>query len=121
MSYCTNCGYDISEDVSNCPSCGVDLKLTPPQTAETVSKVPVTLSILSMIIGIIIPLVGIMFELNDNAWAISLPIAGIILGLYGALLTKTDAVRSPAQSNTFKLGVIAAVMSLVLLAVYVIL
>lgn len=121
MSYCTNCGYDISEDVSNCPSCGVDLELTPPQTVETASKVPMALGILSMIIGIIIPLVGIMFELNDNVWAISLPIAGIILGLQGALLARSEIARSSAQSNAFKFGVITAVMSLVLLVVYVIL
>ncbi|HKM09689.1 MAG TPA: hypothetical protein VJX93_04295 [Candidatus Methanomethylophilaceae archaeon] len=29
IPYCTNCGYDIPKDVSNCPSCGVDDELTP--------------------------------------------------------------------------------------------
>lgn len=50
-----------------------------------------------------------------------MPIAGIILGLHGALLARSEIARSSARSNAFKFGVITAVMSLVLLVVYVIL
>ncbi|MEA4976962.1 MAG: zinc-ribbon domain-containing protein [Methanomassiliicoccaceae archaeon] len=61
MPYCTDCGFDVPSGTRFCPSCGSDQVTVPPHEVKgTQSIVPLILGISGIILGIMVPIIGLV-------------------------------------------------------------